>query len=1065
MSRLHSTMKFLNSTINCGYIRLSLFFILSFLLSVSPLTAQQVVTGRVSSGDTALAGVSVKVKGVTTSVQTDGSGLFSINASPSSTLVFSNIGYGTQEIDINNRTNLQVFLEPLSQKLDEVVVTGYTRQARKDITGSVSVVDVKSLKSIPAGTGEQALQGQASGVTIISSGAPGGASNVFIRGVSSFGDNQPLVIIDGVQGSLRDINVNDIESLQVLKDAGAASIYGVRGSNGVIIITTKKGKAGTPTVSLDSYFGYQVPPAGNVLNIASPEAVAGFVKKMKPNSILFANGMPDYTYAGPGVIGVGNEGDPAVDPSRYVFDAANPANDYLIQRFNKQGTDWFHEVFKPAPMQNHTLSVSGGTDKSNYLFSFGYLDQQGTLQETYLKRYSIRSNSEVKIKNKLKIGENLYAFYKQNPSFNNQNQDNAIFFAYTMPSFIPVHDINGKYGGTWAGPELGNRWNPVAMLENSSNNRANSWNVSGNVFAELEILKHLTARTSFGGTIDNQYSYNFFPNQYQEKEQHNGINRYNENALFNSSWTWTNTLVYSQVFGEHNIKLLVGSEAIKNSGRSVGGSSSGLFSTDPNYLVLNNGTTNVTNYSNAYANSLYSLFTRLDYSFSGKYLLGATVRRDGSSRFGSAKRYGVFPSFSAGWRLSQENFMKDITWINDLKLKGSWGKLGSQNNVSPTNAFSLFNSNFGNSYYDINGSGSIQQGFYQTNIGNQNTGWEEDIITNFGFDASLFNNKIEISVERYKKEINGLLFPQPLPATTGGASAPVINIGDIENKGWDVSAVYHGKVGNDFQYNIGANITTYQNMITDIPGPGYFDVGIARNQEGQAVSAFFGYDVVGFFRDADDVSQSPTQQDAAPGRFKYRDVNGDKKISPDDRTFIGNPNPDFTYGLNLSAAYKNFDFSMMIYGSQGNDVFNSLRYQLTKWDDFMGALSNDLIFDSWRPDNQNAKAPIPENSSNFSKGSSNSFYVEDGSFLKCRSIMLGYTIRPAALKNAGLNKFRVYFQVANLFSITKYSGLDPELTSAFGSLSSNQQSAAFGIDNSNYPNNFKNFIVGLNLSF
>ena len=1065
MNRLRPKIKLPRTYLTSTCARSVLFFLPFFLLSYFSADAQQLVTGKVASGDTALSGVSVRVKGTTTAVQTDNSGQFSINTSPTATLIFSNVGYTTQEVAVNNRSTLQVFMMVSSDKLDEVVVTGYTRQARKDITGSVSVVDVKAMKSIPAGTGEQALQGQASGVTIISSGAPGGASNVFIRGVSSFGDNQPLVIIDGVQGSLRDINVSDVESVQILKDAGAASIYGVRGSNGVVIITTKKGKAGAPIVTLDSYFGYQVPPAGNVLNIASPQAIADFVKRMKPNSILFANGLPDYTYAGPGVVGVGNEGDPAVDPSKYVFDAANPGNDYLIQGINKQGTDWFHEVFKPAPMQNHTLSVSGGTDKSNYLFSLGYLDQQGSLQETYLKRYSIRSNSEMKIKNRLKIGENLYAFYKQNPSFNNQSQDNPIFFAYTMPSFIPVYDINGHYGGTWAGPELGNRWNPVAMLKNTSNNRANSWVVTGNVYAELELLKHFTARTSFGGTIDNQYAYSFFPNQYQEKEQHNGINRYTENSLYNSSWTWTNTLAYNQVFGEHNIKLLIGSEAIENSGRAVGGSSSGLFSTDPNYLVLSNGTSNVTNYSNAYANSLYSLFTRLDYAIANKYLLGATVRRDGSSRFGSARKFGVFPSFSAGWRISQEKFMDDLTWVNDLKIKGSWGKLGSQNNVSPTNAFTLFNSGFGSSYYDINGSGSIRQGFYQSNIGNANTGWEEDIITNIGFDASLFNSKIEISVERYKKEINGLLFPQPLPATTGGASAPVINIGNIKNTGWDISAVYHGTVNKDFQYNIGFNITTYRNMITDIPGPGYFDVGIARNQERQAVSAFFGYDVVGFFRDADDVLNSPTQQEAAPGRLKYRDVNGDKNISPDDRTFIGNPNPDFTYGLNLSANYKNFDFSMMLYGSQGNDVFNSLRYQLTKWDDFMGAMSNDMLFNSWRPDNQNAKVPIPENSSNFSKGSSNSFYVEDGSFLKCRSIMLGYTIKPALLQRAGINKFRVYFQVANLFTITNYSGVDPELTSAFGSLSSNQQSAAFGIDNSNYPNNFKNFIIGLNLSF
>ncbi|HZG25969.1 MAG TPA: TonB-dependent receptor [Chitinophagaceae bacterium] len=1027
--------------------------------------ADEPVTGLVlDDAGKPLSGATVLVKETNTSTITDAAGRFTLNASPNATLVISYVGFNSTEVAVNGRSTIQISLANTTSRLNEVVVTGYSRQSRKDITGSVAVVDVKAMRSIPTGAAEQALQGQASGVTVISSGAPGGKSNIFIRGVSSFGDNQPLVIVDGIQSDMHDLNMNDIESVQVLKDAGAASIYGVRGSNGVIIVTTKKGKAGTPVVTLDSYFGYQVPPKGNVLDIASPQAIADFVKKMKPSTLLFANGLPDYMYAGPGVSGVGKEGDPAVDPSKYVFDPSNHQNDYLIQRVNKQGTDWFHEVFKPAPTQSHTVTVSGGSDKSNFLLSMGYLNQEGSLIETYLKRYSIRANTEFRI-NKLRIGQNLYAFYKQNPAFNNQSQVNAIFFAYTMPSFIPVYDIKGNYGGTWAGPELGNRWNPVALLRGTANNRANTWDVVGNVYAELDFLKHFTVRTSFGGTIDNQYNYNFIPNQYHEKEQHNSVNRYEENALFNSSWTWTNTLNYSQKFGEHNLKILAGSEAIKNYGRAVGGSSSGFFSTNPTYLVLNNGTSNVTNFSNAYVNTLFSLFSRLDYSFANKYLLAATIRRDGSSRFGSANRFGVFPSFSLGWRVSQESFMKDINWINDLKLKGSWGVLGSQNNVTPTNAFTLYNSGFGTSYYDINGGGAIRQGFFQANIGNQNTGWEEDVITNIGFDATLFNNKIDLSVERYKKEIIGLLFPQPLPATTGGATAPVINIGDIENTGWDITAGYHGKVNSNFQYNISANITTYKNMIVDIPGPGYFDVGLARNQEGHPVSAFFGYDVIGFFKDASDVLKSPVQQAAAPGRFKYRDVDGNGTITPDDRTFFGNPNPDFTYGLNLGANYKNFDFAMMLYGSQGNDVFNPLRYQLNRWDDFMGAMGNEMLFHAWSPTNLNPRAPIPENSSNFSRSGSASFYKEDGSFLKCRSLILGYSISPSTLKNVGISKFRLYFQVANLFMITKYSGIDPELSSSMGTLSSSQQSAAFGIDNSNYPNNFQNFLVGLNLSF
>jgi TonB-linked SusC/RagA family outer membrane protein len=1018
------------------------------------------VKGRVvDANNQPLPGVTVALKNTTIGTVTDANGYYSLSLPDASgTLVFSSISYTTLERAVNGQTTINVQLTTSVSQLNQLVVTGYSSQVKKDITGSVDVVDMDAIKSIPSGSAAGALQGQASGVTIINSGAPGGGSNVFIRGITSFGDTQPLVLIDGVPSNLQDINSDNIASIQVLKDAGAAAIYGVRGSNGVIIITTKKGVAGTPKVVYDGYYGYQVPPSGNVLNIAGAEDYAQFVYRMQPNTELFPGGsVPDYTYAGPGVNGIGNEGDAAVDPSHYVFDAANPASDYLIQRLNKTRTDWFHAIFKPAPIQNHNITVSGGSEKSHYLFSLGYFNQQGTLIETYLKRYSARINTEFNVSDHIRVGENAYIFYKQNPPFSNQDQDNAIFFAYTMPSFIPIHDIMGNYGGTWIGPlEMGNRWNPVALMENTANNKAHTWDIVGNVYAEVDFLRHFTIRSSFGGTIDNQYDYNFMPNRYQDREQHNLINSYNENALYNSSWIWTNTLTYQQSFGKHNIKVLAGSEAINNYGRNVGGSASGFFSTDPNYLVLNNGTFNIANQSGAYANTLYSLFARADYSFADKYLLTATVRRDGSSKFGPEKTFGVFPSFSAGWRLSNESFIKSISWINDLKLRGSWGILGSQNNVPSFNAHTLYSSGFSNSYYDISGSNSIQQGFYQSSIGNPNTGWEEDIVTNFGIDATLFNYALDFSVDWYDKSIKGLLFPQPLPVTVGGASSPIINIGNIRNKGWDISITYHGKSGPDFAYHIKAMFTTYKNTVAHIPDPGYFDVGIVRNQVGHPVSSFFGYQVVGYFQDSADVTSSPEQEAAAPGRLKYKDVDGNGEINTDDRTFIGNPNPKFTYGLNLNATYRNIDLGIIFYGSQGNQVYNALHSTLTHWAGFPEALSNDLVLHGWTPDNPNPKAPIAENSSNFSQGSRSSFYVEDGSFLKCRSVILGYTVKPALFDRLGITQLRVYVQGTNLFDITGYSGLDPELQGS---------SEAFGIDNSNYPNNFKQYILGVNLSF
>jgi TonB-dependent starch-binding outer membrane protein SusC len=1020
-----------------------------------------------------LPGVNIIEKGTSNGTTSDSNGRYSLAvADADAVLVFSFIGFISQEVNVNGRSALDITLIEDVRSLDEIVVVGYSSQEKKDITGSVGVVNTEALKSIPTGSASQALQGLASGVTVISSGAPGGRNDIFIRGVTSFGNTQPLVIVDGiqVQNGLNDININDIESMQVLKDAGAAAIYGVRGSNGVIVVTTKKGKTGEPVFSYDAYYGVQTPAKGNVFDLLNSEDYARMIKQVNPGTVLFANGLPDYTYAGSGVAGVAMAGDPAVDPAKYNFDAANPDNDYLIQKVNKTGTDWFHEVFKNAPMQSHNLSVSGGAEKAKYLFSLGYLNQQGTLIETFLKRYSARINTQYNLKKNIRIGQNAYLFYKQNPGFTNQSEGNAISVAYRIQPIIPVRDIMGNYGGTWLGPDLGTTSNPVAIQERTRNDKDNFWNMTGNVFAEIDFLKHFTARTSFGGVLDNRYYYNFEYNRYNDKEAHAGENSFSENALYSSSSTWTNTLNYNNTIDKHSFHVLLGSELINNAGRSLGGGANNFFSTDPDYLVLSNGTSNVTNRSSAFQNSLFSLFARIDYSFEDKYLLAATIRRDGSSVFGPEKRYGVFPSFSAGWRISQEQFMEDFTFLDDLKLRGSYGVLGSQANVNAANAFTLFNSEFGRSYYAITGSNNAtQQGFFQSRNGNPNTGWEEDVITNIGFDATVLNNKLDVSLEWYKKSINGLLFPLLLPATAGGAEPPTINVGDIQNKGWDFSIGYRGDINTDIQFRVGANITTYKNLVVNIPDPGYFDVAgsrignMVRNEVGHPVASFFGYRVVGLFRDDNDVSSSPDQTDAAPGRFKYADIDGDNEITPEDRTFFGDPNPDFTYGITLGLNFKGFDFSTILYGSQGNDAINLVHYYTHFFGTSEGKGKSNVLKDAWTPENQGATTPIAEYASTFStNGAFNSYFMENGSFLKMRSLIVGYSVNPAALERYDLNKVRIYFQAANLFTITKYSGLDPELT---GSLDDSQSSASFGIDYGNYPNNQKNFLLGLNLTF
>ncbi len=1027
---------------------------------------QSQISGKVISADDQMPviGAIVKIKGTVIATGTGLDGTFSIPARSTDILAVSFMGYQTVEITVGNQTNIAVTLTPAIGTLDEVVVTGYATQRKKDIAGSVAVVDMKGLKSVPSGSAMQALQGQASGVNVISSGVPGAASKILIRGVTSFGNTQPLVLIDGVQADLNNVSADDVESIQVLKDAGAAAIYGVRGSNGVIVVTTKKGKSGAPTISYDSYYGLQQPKSGDPLNQLNSQDFARLTKEVFPFSALFANGLPDFLYVGPNGVGTGKSGDAVVDPSRYNLDPSNSANDYLIQEVNKEGTDWYNAMFKTAPMTNHNLTASGGTDKSNYLASFGYLNQEGPIIESYLKRYSARVNTSFKVKKSIRIGENLNFLYKQNPGFNNQGEFSPMANLYKMMPIIPVYDIKGNYGGTRVGPELGSDSNPVASQYRRMNNRSNNWNVVGNVYAEIDFLEHFTARTSFGGSIDNGYNQNFNFTAYNDKQGFNNPNNYSENSSYNSSSILTNTLIYNNLFGKHQVNGLIGSEAIRNYGRGVGGGVQRLFSTNFDYLVLNNGTLNVTNFSNAYENTLFSLFARLDYAFNDKYLLGVTLRRDGSSKFGSEKRYGIFPSFSAAWRVTNENFMKDINWLNDLKIRGSYGILGSDNNVNAANAFTLFGGGFGNAYYDINGtSNSITQGFFQTNIGNPQTSWESNIVSNVGFDATLFNNKIDFSMEYFKKSINGLLFPQPLPALAGGATPPTVNIGDIQNTGFDITVGYRQNINNNLQFNVNTNITTYKNTVMDIPGPGYFETGsqqqlgnMVRNQEGQAVSSFFGYEVLGLFQNDAEVTASPTQTGAAPGRFKYKDLNGDNKIDANDRTFLGSPNPDFTYGVNLGFNYKGFDFSTMFYGTQGNENINTIKVNTHFFGTYTGGKSKDLL-NAWTPQNTGSNIPKVESANNFSTSRVlNTFFVEDGSYLRLRSLILGYTLKPSLLQKYGINKLRVYLQGANLFTATKYSGLDPELGG---------NSSGFGIDYGNYPNDIRNLLFGINLSF
>jgi len=1077
------------------------------MISSLVVTAQTKHSGKVIGSDDKLpvVGASVRIKGTNTGAVTDVNGEFTLSLAPGNVLVVSYLTYKTKEVTVQGDQYLTISLEPANTTLNEVIVTGYQSQRKKDISGAVASVDVSAAKVIPTSNSQSLLQGQAAGVTVVQSGAPGASGNVLIRGIGNFGASDPLYVIDGVQRTgMGDLNPNDIESISVLKDAGAAAIYGVAGGNGVVVITTKKGKQGKTRLTYDAFYGNQIALGGNPFNVLSADNFEALLRQIQPDNLLIKdNGghFFDYGYqAGSNVPnspkGQANAGDPAIDPAKYVLDPNNPNNDYLIQKFVKgAGTDWFHALFKNAPQQSHTVSLSGANDKNNYYFSLGYLNQQGTLIDTYYKRYQARVNTNFSVSNNVRIGETLSVYFEESPQGSggipggNQSEGNAISFSYRMMPQIPVYDIKGNFGGTYDGlTQLGNAINPVASQAQNGLDLSRGWNIVGSAYGEVDFLKHFTIKTQIGTSIYNYYYNNTIVNPYYGGESHNSPNGYQAGAGYGSRYNWTNTIQYSQVFGKHSVKAFGGFEARDIFQQDINASVNKLFSLDPAYVSIGNGdaSTILAGAGPGQEVSVLSLFGRLDYIYNDRYILAATIRRDGVSVFFPGRQYGTFPSISLGWRVSQENFMKGISWINDLKLRGSYGELGTYGAVSGGNAYSSFRPSIGGASYAIGGGiNSATGGFFASQIGNKKTTWENDVITNVGVDMSLFNH-LDVTVEWFNKVSKNLLFPLTLPATVGGASAPYINIGQVSNKGVEISATYHGKIGSDVSFYGGANITTYHSNIDKLSNDiknNYFgdnfqrQTSLVRDQVGHPIGSFYGYVVDGYWNTQAEIDAANANAVAKTGKagsvyqngnssgggeilgdFKYHDTNGDGVITDADQDFIGNPNPKFTYGINLGGSWKGFDLSTVLYGSYGAKIYNYTKYWTDFGDTFAGNKGNDLLFNSWTPSNPNAATPKAQAVGGFGTSSTvNSWYVSGGSFLKMRSLSLGYTFNSAKLKALGVDKLHIYAQGVNLFTATKYKGLDPEL------LVVGQN--GLGTDIGAYPNNEKKFIFGVNLSF
>ncbi len=1047
--------------------------------------SQKNVSGKVTSGtnNQAVVGATVAVKGTHFATSTANDGTFSI-AVPAGreTLVISFVGFDVIEVSAEGKTEINVTLKERTSTLNEVVVTGYTSQAKKDITGSVAVVNTADLKSIPAANAESQLQGRASGVSVVTDNRPGAGALVRIRGFGSFGafgQNNPLYIIDGVPADgLGGINPNDIESMQVLKDAAAASIYGARASAGVLIITTKKGRPGNARVSYNMYYGTQVRGNGYDLLNAQEMADLFFLSYRNagqtPPTTQYGTGanpvLPDY------ILPAGTfEGDPSVDPSLYNLNLDDINGSYLIMKANKQGTNWYDAITKDAHIMNHNLTVSGGADRSRYLVSFDYYDQPSIFLFTKYKRYTFRANTEFSVKKTIRIGENLQLFTADGNTVGNQSaigqnsEGTSVTGSYITQPIIPVFDIMGNFAGGRA-PNLGNGPNPYADLSRRQNNLDQNMNIFGNMYAEVDFLKHFTARTSFGGQFNWNNNYGFNSKTY-ERAENNSTNSYTESFSRYRSWTWTNQLTYKNTFGGmHDVVALIGTEAVEEWGRFVSATRASYFIEDVDFRSLNSGSA-AGQQANGVPNtpaSLYSIFGKVDYVYNDKYLAGFAIRRDGSSRFGPNNPYSVFPAGSIGWRISREGFMQNIRWITDLKIRASYGSLGNQK-IDPANAFTQFRGGPGSSNYDINGaSNSTSQGFQLSFVGNPDGKWEENITSNVGFDGTFFDGKTEVVFDVYQKKTKDLLFNVPAIATAGAGAATnpaYINIAGMKNTGIDLLITQRSIFGgtNGVKFDATLTFTTYKNQITSLAeGFDFFETrgsrigSFIRNQIGQPISSYFGYKVIGFFQDDADVTKSPTQDAAAPGRFKYADVDNDGEITIADRTFFGSPHPDFTYGLQLGGVYKGFDLSLFFYGAAGKETMNYVRWWVDFFPSFQNVKSRDALYNSWTPQNLNPKAPIAENASNFSNNTVvNSYYLENSSYFRMKNLTLGYTLPGSVLSRFKIDRLRFYVQATNIFTITNYTGLDPETIGGDVDL---------GVDEGVYPT-VKQFLIGLNVNF
>lgn len=973
-------------------------------------------------------GATVLEEGTNNGAVTDIEGHFNIKVKEGAKIRISYVGYNT--VTLPARQNMTVVIEEAGNLMDELVVTGYTTQRKADLTGAVAVIDMNEPMSEANPNMLSSMQGKLSGVQIVTDAAPGsGSSTIRVRGMSTVNSNDPLYVIDGIptNENLNSLNPADIESIQVLKDASSASIYGSRAANGVIIITTKRGKGDRLKVDVNYSLSLQtVAKTYDMLNAQQWGEVYWAANKnagLKPSHPFYGSG----------------------DTPQLV--------EYLDADGNVKSadTDWQDQVYSAAWTHNLSASVMNSSDKGSVMFSANYINQDGLMDYTYYRRYSARLNSTYNISKYVSVGENLMVAKWYDRGYTTNDDRGIPFTAMRQHPAIPVYDASGNFTNPLelASSDISN---PVHELYNGRDNSNESWRIFGNAYIEVYPVKGLTLKSNLG--IEHLQ---YFNKTLSRKIQDSDMNSVSRGYGQGDTWTWTNSANYKLDINDHHINLFGGVEAIKYTFEDLSGFRNDYAFEDDDYMQIGSGEGTQTNGGSKSEWALFSLFAKADYNYADRYLFSATIRRDETSRLYGGHNSGVFPAFSGAWRLSEEKFYPKNDILSDVKVRVGWGQNGNSAISNNYATYTTYAYNLGNGSYDLNGTNSdIVGGIIVAASGNKNLKWETTTQTNIGIDLRMFSNRLGLSFDYYIKKTKDMLTIPPVLSVAGENASMWMNTGDMDNKGFEFTVDYAGKQYGDFSWDGSLNFSMYRNKVVKLNDFVSSIGGDYRLIEGEPMGVYYGYVVDGIFQTQDEVNNHADQQGKGVGRLKYRDLDGNGTIDDNDRCVIGDPNPDFSLGLNLSFKWKQFTLSAFFTGEFGFDIYNVTKKQL----DFMsyGGTSTNRgadILNAWTETNRGATIPAVSVTDNNNETRMSTYFIEDGSYFKMKYLKLQYQLPSKLAKKLFMSSFSIYGQVENIFTITGYSGLDPELPlGGYGAR----------IDNGPYPRS-RTFTLGFNLQF